>query len=277
MTIHNKQNAAGTSASTAQIITSLSRLVSQQIKEEKEKQHKLQQENKTNKASTTQHKSAASKSSDDIHDYHARKAKHQQAMITKYIIVLKEKVPEMRATLAHLSQMLDEKNFSKVQDLLDRVTEHIEENSQSSSGNNSSSSNNPQHYFDNNALPRFPFEIKEEIEADIHEAQTCYSANAYRACIILCGRILETALLRKYFDVTGRDLLETAPGIGLGKTIAKLQEANVTLDPGLTQQIHLINNVRIFSVHKKQTHFAPSQQQAQAIMLYTFDVLQKIF
>jgi len=35
--------------------------------------------------------------------------------------------------------------------------------------------------------------------------------------------------------------------------------------------------VRIFSVHKKQRTFNPGKQQTEAIMLYTFDVIEKLF
>ena len=39
----------------------------------------------------------------------------------------------------------------------------------------------------------------------------------------------------------------------------------------------LSNQVRVFSVHKKQQPFYPSKNQSQAIMLYTMDVLAKLF
>lgn len=124
---------------------------------------------------------------------------------------------------------------------------------------------------------KIPEDIMSEIVADIKELNSCFSAGCYRSCAIICGRILETALHRKYYEVTGFDILEKNPGIGLGKLVAKLSEKNVGLDPGLTQQIHLINQVRIFSVHKKQDAFYPTKMQAQAIVLYTIDILDKIF
>ena len=124
---------------------------------------------------------------------------------------------------------------------------------------------------------RLPFEIRDEVLYDLAEAERCYNADALRSSIILCGRILETALHRKYYDVTGRDLLETSPGIGLGNILAKLKESNIEIDPAVSQQIHLINNVRIFSVHKKSTAFQPSKEQAQATMLFTIDILKKLF
>lgn len=126
-------------------------------------------------------------------------------------------------------------------------------------------------------LDKLPDEIKSELQADLEELQKCYYSNCYRSSVIICGRILEMALHRKYFEVTGFDILEKNPGIGLGNLIAKLRDKNVELDPGLTQQVHLINQVRIFSVHKKKTAFYPTKPQTQAIILYTVDILNKMF
>jgi len=122
-----------------------------------------------------------------------------------------------------------------------------------------------------------PQEIKSEIKADINELNKCFNNQCYRSSIILCGRLLETALHRKYYELTKNDLLEKSPGIGLGNIIAKLKEKNMQLDPAITNQIHLINQVRIFSVHKKKEAFYPSKQQTQATILYTLDILEKLF
>jgi len=122
-----------------------------------------------------------------------------------------------------------------------------------------------------------PEEIHQDVVADIKELNQCFEAGCHRSVVILCGRILEAILHRKYFDSTGIDLLEKSPGIGLGKIIAKLAEKNIDLDPGLTQQIHLINQVRVFSVHSKQQAFYPSKEQAHAMILYTMDVIGKMF
>ena len=122
-----------------------------------------------------------------------------------------------------------------------------------------------------------PEEIADEVKADVFELEKCYKSKCYRSAVILCGRLLESALHRKYFETTGKDALEKSPGIGLGNLIKKLSDENVKFEPGLTQQIHLINQARIFSVHRKQEAFYPSKEQAYAIALYTIDVLNKIF
>ncbi len=122
-----------------------------------------------------------------------------------------------------------------------------------------------------------PDAIQYEILEDINELNKCFASGCYRSTIILCGRILETCLFRKYYDLTGKDVLATAPNTGLGKLIAKLRELDVKFDPGLTQQIHLINNIRIESVHKKKDLFLPSSQQTRAVILFTMDVVSKLF
>jgi hypothetical protein len=125
--------------------------------------------------------------------------------------------------------------------------------------------------------PRLPSEIDGDVSADLDEVRRCMDAKCFRSAVILCGRIMETVLHRKYYEVTQNDLLEKSPGIGLGNLIAKLSEHAVKLDPALNNQIHLINQVRIHSVHQKQDAFKPSEAQAKAIVLYTTDILEKLF
>ncbi len=126
-------------------------------------------------------------------------------------------------------------------------------------------------------IENLPAVIKLEVLTDLAEAKKCFDHGCYRSCTILCGRVLETCLHRKYYELTRRDILETSPGIGLGKLIAKLKELNVGFDPGITEQIHLINKIRIGSVHKKQITFSPSRSQAHAMLLYSVDVINKLF
>lgn len=122
-----------------------------------------------------------------------------------------------------------------------------------------------------------PTDIYAELEADANELNKTMNAQCYRSAVIICGRMIEVALHRKYFEATQIDLLEKSPGIGLGNLIGKMKDREIEFDPAITQQIHLINQVRIFSVHKKQTPFCPSAAQAQAIVLYTQDVISKLF
>ncbi|MBS3156948.1 DUF4145 domain-containing protein [Candidatus Woesearchaeota archaeon] len=128
-----------------------------------------------------------------------------------------------------------------------------------------------------NLKSTLPLDIKDDIESDLKELERCFNYNCFRSSIILCGRVLETSLHRKYYELTKKDLLEKSPGIGLGKIIAKLREENIEIEPGLTQQIHLINQVRISSVHKKSTTFIPNKEQTYAVVLFTLDILNKLF
>ena len=126
-------------------------------------------------------------------------------------------------------------------------------------------------------LPDLPEEIKKEIKANFEEIQICFENKCYRSVLILCGKLLEISLHRKYFDLTEIDLLEKAPDLGLGKLILRLREKGFEFDPGISQQIHLINQLRVYTVHKKHQVFTPSKAQANACILYTLDILKKIF
>ncbi|MFW6046394.1 MAG: hypothetical protein ACOCP4_01195 [Candidatus Woesearchaeota archaeon] len=123
----------------------------------------------------------------------------------------------------------------------------------------------------------FPINLRDEMIDDLNEIERCYKNQCYKASIIICARVLETTLHRLYYEKTGNDLLEKAPGIGLGKLIAKLKKKNELLDPAITQQIHVINQTRIYSVHKKKQLFNPSRGQTKAIILYTKEIIKNVF
>lgn len=126
-------------------------------------------------------------------------------------------------------------------------------------------------------LPYVPRDIFSETKASFDELVKCYEHSCYRSSLILCGRILEIAMHRRYFEITGQDLLEKAPDIGLGNLVLRFKDKNIELDPGLSNQIHLINQLRIASVHKKKQAFNPTKTQAQATILYTMDIIKKLF
>ncbi|MGM5484848.1 MAG: hypothetical protein ACQEP1_03165 [Nanobdellota archaeon] len=122
-----------------------------------------------------------------------------------------------------------------------------------------------------------PGAIKDEMIADLQELRECFNYGLYRSSIILCGRMLEVALHRKYYEITGKDILETNPGIGLGKLVAKLNEKKALFEPGINEQIHLINKVRIHSVHKKKEVFSTTKHHTYATILYTTEIIKKLF
>lgn len=126
-------------------------------------------------------------------------------------------------------------------------------------------------------LPKVPREIYAEVKASFDELVKCYEHSCYRSSLMLCGRILELALHRKYLEATGRDLLEKAPDIGLGNLVLRFKEKGIILDPGLSNQIHLINQLRIASVHRKKQVFTPTRAQSKATVLYTLDTVKKLF
>jgi len=201
-------------------------------------------------------------------DYYDSVNKSKIKMIKKAVKAMvndteeKDKIDQMLGLIDKISTLYTSKEFDKIQNKVDEIADIVK----------------AIEWEEKRELEvNLPKEIKDELNADFNEMHKCFKSKFYRATIILCARILETALHRKYFEVTKKDLLETSPGIGLGKVIAKLKEAGIDLGPGINEQVHLINNIRISSVHKQKEAFKPSREQANAVILYTTDVLNKIF
>jgi hypothetical protein len=190
-----------------------------------------------------------------------------------YTKIIKNKIFEIKKFSGNLNSSINELEMLKnLKDLIDKFDEN-----KSTKENLFITEKLLQLYPESKQFSiELPSAINEDVNRDFEEMNLCFKAGCYRSVVILCGRIMETALHRKYYEITGKDILETSPGIGLGKLIAKLKELS-DIDPGLTQQIHIVNQVRIHSVHKKEKTFSPSRIQAEAIMLYTKEILSKMF
>ncbi len=204
------------------------------------------------------------------HDYLNKSFEHK---IEKIIDSIKEKLANPENTVNKIRNLIKEKDYDQLRKLLNNVLNQAERFDE----DEVEIKKDVRKTISLSIPKKIPEAIREEIIADMSEARDCYENGLYRSCVIICGRLMETALHRKYYEITNNDILETAPGIGLGTLIAKMREKNYEFDPGLDQQIHLINQVRIHSVHKKSKLFRPSKEQAQAIMLFTMDVLNKMF
>ena len=209
-------------------------------------------------------------------DYYQRTVDNSFDLIKKTLPSLNElisfdttnelKVVEINKLMSKLEESYKKKDVESLKDIVGKIK------------NVMGQLNQPKKIESNFFRPRnIPEDIKKDVSADLEEMERCFNSGCYRSATILCGRILETVLHRKYYEITENDLLEKSPGMGLGKLVAKLNELNVSFDPGITQQIHLINQVRVFSVHKKKDVFYPSKSQAHAILLYTLDIVDKLF
>jgi hypothetical protein len=210
-----------------------------------------------------------------VYDFKSKKEDYYRAGVGTAVEIIKSKIKSMDQVIQS-----DSKNAEKVEQLKAIVKELESTPNKGAAATKMLNIVSGINYSDAGKLSRpsnIPSEIKADVMADINELEKCFNTGCFRSAVILCGRLLETALHRKYFEVTGNDALEKSPGIGLGNLIAKLRDKSVELDPALTNQIHLINQVRISSVHVKKEAFSPSPQQTQAIVLYTLDILNKIF
>jgi len=133
-------------------------------------------------------------------------------------------------------------------------------------------------------VTHIPSKIRDEVEADFHEIERCYSAFAYRAVLAFCGRILEVALSKKYTDHQRRrhrsrtDIERTILDKPLGVIITECNRVKLASNiPGLEDQAKLINRVRVFSVHYKRARYDPDANDARGCVSFTIAALSKLF
>jgi hypothetical protein len=133
-------------------------------------------------------------------------------------------------------------------------------------------------------VQRLPKGARNEVQRDFEEIEKCYGALAYRAVLAFCGRILETALSRKYYQhqrrrhVSKSDIERAIGDKPLGVIIQECNRVGLTANiPGLQQQADLINRVRIFSIHLRGSGYEPDTNDARASVSFTIAALTKLY
>jgi hypothetical protein len=124
-------------------------------------------------------------------------------------------------------------------------------------------------------LSQVPLAIRNELRQDFAELKSCFLAEAYRGVMMFCGRILETALGRKYFEKTGKDPAEE--GWTLGKLIMECKKENIYLQPEISKIAALVNDMRVQSVHRKVELFLPTYDETKGIILLTRSAILRLF
>jgi hypothetical protein len=120
-----------------------------------------------------------------------------------------------------------------------------------------------------------PQEIREEIKLDFDEMRICYNNGAFRSAIIMCGRVLELLLAKKYFDSTHVDPVELRWQLGV--LIRKCFERNVLTDPGIGDICNFINHLRISSVHASHAIHRPIQEETKSVIEFTISLLKSLY
>jgi hypothetical protein len=138
----------------------------------------------------------------------------------------------------------------------------------------------------NEILNKIPEEIVDEIKFDFEEVRKCYSVSAYRAVISFCGRILEVALSRKYYEKkmeldhesNPEEINEELGNLTLGQVISRCRDVGIMLDvPGLEETSGLINKVRVWSIHHKIRVYKPGPDEANGTINFTKAIIKKLF
>lgn len=83
-------------------------------------------------------------------------------------------------------------------------------------------------------------QIRELFELDLHEIEKCFKSGAYKACLVLCGSLLEALVLDWLSEVEQHDYFEDSDITNLERLINKLKSAE-----RLTQhEAHLAHDIR---------------------------------
>jgi|SRR5208282_2586523 len=139
---------------------------------------------------------------------------------------------------------------------------------------------------ENELLKRIPKDLRDEITSDFAEIRKCFSAQVYRASIAFCGRILESALGRKYYEekrklnskITIQDIENELTNLSFGKIIEKCRDVGLLKDqPDVESYADLINKVRILSIHHKPSKFAPGPDAVKGTVNFMSEVIQKLY
>lgn len=135
-------------------------------------------------------------------------------------------------------------------------------------------------------LKSTPKDLHEEVKSDFDEIRKCFSAQAYRASIAFCGRILESTLGRRYYDekrklnpkLTLPDVENELTNLSLGQIIGKCRSVGLLKDqPDVESYADLINKVRILSIHHKPTKFTPGPDAVRGTVNFMSEVIRKIY
>jgi len=133
-------------------------------------------------------------------------------------------------------------------------------------------------------LNRIPSQVRREVKYDFEEVSKCYSAQAYRAGIIFCGRIVETILQRKYYEKRSsqgtrpEQINKELEGLTLGRIIAKCREQGLVGEiPGLEEYSAVVNALRIPSVHATRRVYTPGPEAVRGTISLTLELIKTLY
>jgi len=124
-------------------------------------------------------------------------------------------------------------------------------------------------------LSPVPSEIRREMSLDFDDVRKCYYAYALRSAIGMCGRILELALARKYFEIVNVDPIQQRWQIGT--LISRCYENHVIEDPVLGDMCNLINRSRIDSVHATSRMYHPTMEETKSLIEFTISLVKRLY
>jgi len=121
-----------------------------------------------------------------------------------------------------------------------------------------------------------PPEIREEMLADIQELEVCAEHGANRSALFLCGRILELALGRKFWEETQVD--PVVREWTLGKLITECEARGILKGlPKLFSLAKIIKDCRNPSVHVTARVYRPTPGEVGGLSQVAASVVQRLY
>ena len=117
---------------------------------------------------------------------------------------------------------------------------------------------------------KLPF--AEDIKYDLKELERCLDVSAYRAALVISGRILELCL--KLFCLTNN--IDFSDKMMIGQLIGQINQSEYYLDPSIKNVWDIINQQRIIGVHVKAQAPIPSREQTFMVCFAVIDVLKRL-
>jgi hypothetical protein len=110
-----------------------------------------------------------------------------------------------------------------------------------------------------------------DLRHDLREMKLCLSIGAFRGCLAMAGRVLESCLKAVLRDL-GKSVMDDWM---VGKLLSEMEAAEIYVDPAMKNVWNIINKQRIVGVHAKEAAPIPSREQAIMVAYAVVDTIKR--
>ena len=119
--------------------------------------------------------------------------------------------------------------------------------------------------------------LKEIVEDDIRELDTCREVRALKACLVLCGSVLEAVLLEWLSEIEEADYVQKNSSPGLAEIIDKLVAHGVLADPQDKNCHHIREKRNVVHPSKMLKRDPLSEGEVDEVITMLKEILHTVF